>query len=122
MKVFLVLLLGTILCLDSGSSLQCYSCTLQLSNSKCNMKDNCKENDKCKTDVIKVVGFFNVISKGCDSSCSELYQDYGISKRNVTCCSSDNCNVNAGGSVRYSYGMTAGLVTSILWPFLNNRL
>ncbi|XP_051468455.1 prostate stem cell antigen [Apus apus] len=124
MKVLLVLLLGTILCLDSGSSLQCYSCSLQVSNSKCNTKDkivNCKNNETCKTDVIKV-GFLKLISKSCDASCSPSYHDNSVSSRNVTCCRSDNCNVNAAGSVRSSYGMAAGLVASILWSFLNNRL
>ncbi|XP_009472305.1 PREDICTED: prostate stem cell antigen [Nipponia nippon] len=122
MKAFFVLLLGAVLCLDSGSSLQCYSCTSQLSNSKCQMKVDCKEKEICKTDVIKVIGLFNIISKGCDSSCESLYQDFSVGNRNISCCSSNLCNVNAAGSVRYSYGMAAGIAASVLWPFLNNRL
>ncbi|NWX12092.1 PSCA protein, partial [Aegotheles bennettii] len=104
-----------------GSSLQCYKCTLQLSNSKCQKAVDCKETETCKTDVIRVIGFFNIISKGCDSSCEAGSQDYGVSKRNVSCCSSNLCNVNAASSVTYSYGMAAGLAASVLWPFLNNR-
>ncbi|KFU85552.1 Prostate stem cell antigen, partial [Chaetura pelagica] len=103
-----------------GSSLQCYSCSFQLSDSKCNTEDTiCRANQTCKTDVIKVA-FLKIISKGCDS-CSPTFQDYGVSSRNVTCCTSDKCNVNAAGSVRSSYGMAAGLVASILWPFFSNR-
>nr|XP_009934695.1 PREDICTED: prostate stem cell antigen [Opisthocomus hoazin] len=122
MKAFLVLFLGAVLCLDSGSSLQCYRCVSQLSNSKCQTKEDCKDNETCKTDVIRVVGLFNIISKGCDSSCQSLYQDFGVGNRNISCCSSDLCNANAAGSVRYSYGMAAGIAASVLWPFLNNRL
>ncbi|XP_008495687.1 prostate stem cell antigen [Calypte anna] len=122
MKFFLVLLLGAVLCLDTGSSLECYKCTLQLSNSKCQAKETCKENEECKTDVIRLVGLFNVISKGCEASCKALDQDYSVTRRNVSCCSSDLCNVNAGSSLRYSYGMAAGLAVSILWPFVTSKL
>ncbi|NXV10777.1 PSCA protein, partial [Cepphus grylle] len=102
-----------------GSSLQCYSCKTQLSNSNCQMEVNCKEKEVCKTDVIRVAGLFNIISKGCDPSCTEEYQDFSVGNRNVSCCSTNLCNVNAAGSVRYSYGMAAGIVASMLWPFLN---
>ncbi|NXX12674.1 PSCA protein, partial [Podargus strigoides] len=104
-----------------GSSLQCYSCSLERSNSNCKTKMDCKEKEMCKTDVISIVGLFNLISKGCDSSCKALYQDYSVGNRNVSCCSSDLCNVNAAGSVRYSYGMAAVTAASVLWPFLNNK-
>ncbi|KAM6087433.1 prostate stem cell antigen [Chlamydotis macqueenii] len=122
MKAFLVVLLGAILCLDSGSSLQCYSCTSQLSNSNCQTKVDCKDNEICKTDVIKVARIFTIISKGCDSSCEPLHQDFSVGSRNISCCSSDLCNVNAAGSMRCSYGMAAGIAGSVLWIFLNNRL
>ncbi|NXE77682.1 PSCA protein, partial [Cochlearius cochlearius] len=102
-----------------GSSLQCYSCMSQLSNSNCQTEVLCKEGETCKTDVIRVVRAFNIISKGCDSSCKPLYQDFSVANRNISCCSSDLCNVNAAGSVKYSYGMAAGIAASVLWPFLN---
>ncbi|XP_074429781.1 prostate stem cell antigen [Larus michahellis] len=122
MKAFLVLLLGAVLCLDSGSSLQCYSCKTKLSNSYCQTEMICKENEMCKTDVIKVAGLFTIISKGCDPSCAAEHQDFSVGNRNVSCCSTNLCNVNAAGSVTYSYGMAAGIAASMLWPFLNNRL
>ncbi|XP_005444530.1 prostate stem cell antigen-like [Falco biarmicus] len=122
MKIFLVLLLGAVLCLDSGSSLQCYSCTWQLRNSNCQKKVDCKTTEMCKTDVIKIIGFIKIINKGCDSSCSESYQDFSRGSRNISCCSSDLCNANAAGSVRCSYGMAAGIAASVLWTFLNIRL
>ncbi|OXB60947.1 UNVERIFIED_CONTAM: hypothetical protein H355_004704 [Colinus virginianus] len=122
MKVFFVLLLAVILCADPGSSLQCYSCKSKLSNSNCQDAVNCKENEVCKTDVIKVIGFVSIISKGCDASCQDDYQDFKVGNRNVSCCSSNLCNVNAAGSVRSSYGMAAGISASVLWTFLNSRL
>ncbi|XP_027764844.1 prostate stem cell antigen-like [Empidonax traillii] len=123
MKVLLVLLLGALLCLRSGSSLQCYSCKSQLSNSKCMTKMTCGAKDTtCKTDVIRVVGLFSIISKGCDSSCESSYQDFNVGNRNVSCCSSDFCNANAAGSVRSSYGMAGGVAAGLLCLFLNNKL
>ncbi|NXN48289.1 PSCA protein, partial [Rhinoptilus africanus] len=104
-----------------GSSLQCYSCKTQLSNSNCQKEVTCKETEKCKTDVIRVAGLVTIISKGCDLSCTEDYQDFSVGNRNVSCCSTNLCNVNAAGSVRYSYGIAAGIAASLLWPFLNNR-
>ncbi|XP_059335152.1 prostate stem cell antigen-like [Ammospiza nelsoni] len=121
MKAFLVLLLGALLCVDSASSLQCYSCTSQLSNSKCQTVKTCGENNMCKTDVIRVVGLFSIISKGCDSSCDPSYQDFNVGNRNISCCSSDLCNANAAGSVRSSYGLAGGIAAGVLWTILNNK-
>ncbi|KFV04481.1 Prostate stem cell antigen, partial [Pterocles gutturalis] len=105
-----------------GSSLQCYNCMKKLSNSDCMMKETCKsEEQACKTDVIRIVGVLNVINKGCDSSCRPSYQDFKLGNWNISCCSTDFCNVNTASSARYSYGMAAGIAASMLWPFLNNR-
>ncbi|XP_009898237.1 prostate stem cell antigen [Dryobates pubescens] len=122
MKAFLVLLLGAVLCLDSGSSLTCYSCKAQLSNSNCKTSKECKNTEMCKTDVIRIIGLFNVISKDCDASCTADYQDFSVGNRNVSCCSTDLCNTNAAGSMSSSYGLSAGLAGSVLWTFLNSRL
>ncbi|NXU44162.1 PSCA protein, partial [Drymodes brunneopygia] len=104
-----------------GSSLQCYSCTSQLSNSKCLTKTECGKDDMCKTDVIRVVGLVSIISKGCDSSCSSSFQDFNVGHRNISCCSSDLCNANAAGSVRSSYGLAGGIAAGVLWTVLNNK-
>ncbi|NWH36270.1 PSCA protein, partial [Chloropsis hardwickii] len=104
-----------------GSSLQCYSCTPQLSNSNCQTKKTCGEKDACKTEVIRVVGLFSIISKGCDSSCDPSYDDFKVGNRNISCCSTDLCNVNAAGSVRSSYGLAGGIAAGVLWTILNNK-
>ncbi|OPJ76274.1 prostate stem cell antigen [Patagioenas fasciata monilis] len=122
MKTFLVLLLGAILCLDSGSSLQCYSCKLQIGSSNCQKKEDCKDEKFCKTEVIKIKGFFSLISKGCDLKCDENLQDFGPGLRNVSCCNTNLCNVNAAGIVRSSYGIAAGITATVLWTFLSNGL
>ncbi|NXG26941.1 PSCA protein, partial [Dromaius novaehollandiae] len=104
-----------------GSSLKCYSCTAQVSNSNCKMPVECKDSETCKTDVIGVVGLFSVISKGCALSCAPSYQDFTVGNRNVSCCSNDLCNVNAADGVRCSYGMAAVISASMLCTFLNSR-
>ncbi|NXK89691.1 PSCA protein, partial [Formicarius rufipectus] len=104
-----------------GSSLKCYSCKSQLSNSKCLTEAECGDKGICKTDVIRVVGLFSIISKGCESTCEATYQDFNVGNRNVSCCSSDLCNTNAAGSVRSSYGMAGGVAAGVLWIVLNNK-
>ncbi|NXW94977.1 PSCA protein, partial [Alopecoenas beccarii] len=103
-----------------GSSLRCYSCKLQIGNSNCQTKQDCKDEKFCKTEVIRIRGFFNLINKGCDSTCNPEETDFGAGFRNVSCCSTDFCNVNAAGSTRSSYGMAAGIAASVLWTFLSN--
>ncbi|NWV22995.1 PSCA protein, partial [Origma solitaria] len=104
-----------------GSSLQCYTCKSQLSNSNCMTKTECGDKDMCKTDVIRVVGLFSIISKGCDSACEGSYQDFNVGNRNISCCSSDLCNVNAAGGVRSSFGMAGGIAAGVLWTVLSNK-
>ncbi|NXN31584.1 PSCA protein, partial [Nycticryphes semicollaris] len=104
-----------------GSSLRCYSCMTQLSNSNCQKEVDCKAKEMCKTDVIRVSGLFNIISKGCDASCAPTYENLGVGNRNISCCNTNLCNANAAGSLRSSYGIAAGIAASVLWPFLNNR-
>ncbi|NXX95135.1 PSCA protein, partial [Centropus bengalensis] len=104
-----------------GSSLKCYECSSQLSNSNCKKEVTCKENEICKTDVIRAIGLFSIISKGCDSSCQSHYQNFNVGNRNISCCSTNLCNTNAAGSVRSNYGIAAGVAASILWTILNNK-
>ncbi|XP_035175124.1 prostate stem cell antigen-like [Oxyura jamaicensis] len=121
MKVFFIVLLAAVLCMDSGSSLKCFSCKSTLSNNNCKEVVNCSEKNTCKTEVIRIIGVFNIISKGCEPTCAADFQDFKVGNRNVSCCNTDLCNVNAAGSVRCNYGMAAGISASVLWAFLNNR-
>ncbi|KAL7985702.1 hypothetical protein Chor_010641 [Crotalus horridus] len=39
------------------------------------------------------MGLLSIVSKECASSCTTYYKDMLIVRRNVSCCSSDLCNV-----------------------------
>ncbi|XP_038249372.1 prostate stem cell antigen [Dermochelys coriacea] len=124
MKAFLVILLAAVLCIEPGGSLKCYMCKMQLSNSNCQTQKLCgNDSQACKTEVINVVGIFNVINKECAVSCQMNYQDFTVGKQNVSCCSTDLCNHNRVGSVGSSYATTAvGLTASVICALLRNGL
>ncbi|XP_063156356.1 prostate stem cell antigen [Candoia aspera] len=97
MKAVLILLLAAVLFVQPNGSLRCYTCNAEFNMDNCNTAVTCKEKAKaCKTDVINMVGFLNIISKECVSSCSMYYKDISVGKRNISCCSTDLCN--AGGT------------------------
>nr|XP_032619117.1 prostate stem cell antigen-like [Chelonoidis abingdonii] len=124
MKAFLVVLLAAVLCTEPAGSLICYTCKTQLRNSNCQTATTCANNSQvCKTDVINVVGLFNVINKECATSCEPRYQDFTVGNQNISCCSTDLCNHNGAGSVSSSYAtMAAGLTASVLCVLLRNGL
>ncbi|KAM7177045.1 prostate stem cell antigen [Macrochelys suwanniensis] len=124
MKAFLVILLAAVLCAEPGGSLTCYTCKTQLSNSKCQTVEQCTNSSQaCKTDVINIVGLFSVISKECSAACQASYQDFTVGKQNVSCCSTDLCNLSGAGSVGSSYAtLAAGLTASVLCALLRNGL
>uniref|UniRef100_A0A672TJI9 Snake toxin/toxin-like domain-containing protein n=1 Tax=Strigops habroptila TaxID=2489341 RepID=A0A672TJI9_STRHB len=64
-------------------------------NTTCYSKTCKVSSDKKSISLFRVIGLFSIISKGCDSSCDPLYQDFSVGNRNISCCSSDLCNVNA---------------------------
>ncbi|XP_058030871.1 prostate stem cell antigen [Ahaetulla prasina] len=85
------MLLGHTAC----GSLWCYTCRLQFKTDNCKKAVFCKDKTKsCKTDVINLLGFINVISKECASSCTVYNKDIAIAKRNISCCSTDLCNID----------------------------
>ncbi|XP_074841701.1 prostate stem cell antigen [Carettochelys insculpta] len=124
MKAFLVILLAAVLCSEPGVSLTCYTCQAQLSNSKCQTQTSCANGSQaCKTEVISAVGFVNVITKECTTSCEASFQDFTVGTRNVSCCSTDLCNQSRAGSVGSSYAtLAAGLTASVLSLLLRDRL
>uniref|UniRef100_A0A8C3XST4 Snake toxin/toxin-like domain-containing protein n=1 Tax=Chelydra serpentina TaxID=8475 RepID=A0A8C3XST4_CHESE len=70
-----------------------------------------------------IVGLFNVISKECSAACQASYQDFTVGKQNVSCCSTDLCNLSGAGSVGSSYAtLAAGLTASVLCALLRNGL
>ncbi|XP_025025680.1 prostate stem cell antigen-like [Python bivittatus] len=96
MKAVLIFLLAGVLFVQPNGSLRCYTCNTQFNIDNCKTAVICKEQARaCKTDVINTVGFLNIISKECVSSCNMYYKDFFLGKRNISCCSTDLCN--AGG-------------------------
>lgn len=59
------------------------------------------------------IGVLTVISKGCSSHCKEDSQNYYVSRKNVTCCSTDLCNANGAHAPRPAV-ITLGLLTTVL--------
>ncbi|TFK01565.1 Prostate stem cell antigen [Platysternon megacephalum] len=110
--------------MGTGGSLKCYTCKSQLSNSNCQTESPCaNDSQACKTDVINIVGLFNVINKECAASCDPRYQDFTVGKQNVTCCSTDLCNRSGAGRVSSSYAtMAAGLTAGVLCGLLRHGL
>nr|XP_014430476.1 prostate stem cell antigen-like [Pelodiscus sinensis] len=124
MKAFLITLLAAILCTQPGGSLKCYTCKTQLSNSNCQTSVECANGTTaCKTDVINVVGLFSIINKECAATCEQRFQDFTVGKQNVSCCTTNGCNVNGAGSVAGSYPtLAAGLAASVVCVLLRNGL
>ncbi|XP_062935357.1 prostate stem cell antigen [Cynocephalus volans] len=101
MKAVLLTLLASVLALQPGAALQCYSCKTQVSNTHCRHVQNCTQNEtQCWTERIRAIGFLTIISKGCSSHCVEDWQDYYLGKKNITCCSTDLCNASGAHALQ----------------------
>ncbi|XP_062987287.1 prostate stem cell antigen [Elgaria multicarinata webbii] len=124
MKALLIFALAGSLFIQPTGSLKCYTCSTQVSNNNCKAPVNCDATAKaCKTDVIAVVGLFNVISKECTSNCDPHFKDFTVGKRNITCCTTDLCNVNKAHSFSTNYAQVAlAVFTSVACIFLKGGL
>ncbi|XP_040844473.1 prostate stem cell antigen [Ochotona curzoniae] len=118
MKVFLLALLATSLALQPGAALQCYSCTAQVSNRDCLNVKNCTAGQtQCWTDRIRAAGLVTLISKGCSSDCVDDAENYYVGRKNLTCCSTDLCNVSGAHSLRSAtaQGLLTALASLLFW-------
>ncbi|XP_069812941.1 lymphocyte antigen 6E-like [Dendropsophus ebraccatus] len=92
---------------ESASSLQCYTCKSQMSNTNCLTATNCSDGSAyCRTLVASAgVGALSaaVITKSCTVTCSPTSSGFGISSYSVSCCSSDLCNRSGGAAITCSY-------------------
>ncbi|XP_062836014.1 prostate stem cell antigen [Anolis carolinensis] len=116
MKVLLICVLAGSFFIEPTGSLRCYTCNTQVNNANCQAMVNCEGNAKaCKTDVVGVVGLFNVISKECSSDCEPYFKDFTVGKRNISCCAADLCNVNGaqGFGTNYKAQASLALFTSL---------
>ncbi|KAM9626983.1 prostate stem cell antigen [Trichechus inunguis] len=118
MKAVFLALVAAGLVLQPGSALQCYSCKDKASNADCQHVQNCTSTEtECYTEHIRAIGL-TVISKGCSSHCVEDSQDYLVGKKNVTCCSTDLCNISGAHALQPAAAAVALLSTLaglLLW-------
>ncbi|XP_075437591.1 lymphocyte antigen 6E-like [Ascaphus truei] len=121
MATWQAILLVTALCIGTGYSLSCYTCTSQSSNANCMTATNCTASDtSCMTSVVGagVAGVsFSSITKTCTSSCTPSNFGFSVASTSVTCCSTDLCNISGATSVKTSYAALAlsmGLILALL--------
>ncbi|XP_053104958.1 prostate stem cell antigen [Hemicordylus capensis] len=125
MKPLLIFVLAGSLFMHPAGSLKCYTCSMKLKNNDCQLQETCKAGANiCKTEVIGAAGLFNLISKECTSSCEPYFKDFTVGKRNITCCTSELCNVNGASGIRMSYILPVALavVASFASAFLRSGL
>ncbi|KAL8181561.1 UNVERIFIED_CONTAM: hypothetical protein K2H54_006767 [Gekko kuhli] len=122
MNPLLLFIVAGSLFVPPAGSLKCYTCTLQVSNSKCQRVTDCGGNAKaCQTDMLRAVGLLSFITKECSLSCELVYKDYAVAKRNISCCDTDLCNHSGAGGFRMSYAKVAWAVaTSLALTFLRS--
>ncbi|XP_019376081.1 PREDICTED: prostate stem cell antigen [Gavialis gangeticus] len=125
MKVFLIILLAAILCIESGFALTCYTCPAKTNNADCLTPTACPANfTECKTEVyVPVLGGWKVITKECSSSCTNSTANLFVFKKNTLCCSTDKCNHNSVGRMESSsMVMAVGIAASVTCFLLTSRL
>ncbi|XP_053251141.1 prostate stem cell antigen [Podarcis raffonei] len=124
MKALLIFVVAGSFFMQPTGSLKCYTCNTQVNNNNCKGQQNCDGiGQVCKTDVIGVVGLFNVISKECTASCDPYFSDFKVGRRNVSCCSTDLCNVNGASDFKMGYIQVAlALSASLACILLRSRL
>ncbi|KFO26805.1 prostate stem cell antigen [Fukomys damarensis] len=118
MKAVLLALLAIGLALQPGAALQCYSCTAQMSNQDCHNVKNCSQTETyCWTSHVRAIGILKLISKGCTSECVDDADNYYVGKKNITCCSTNLCNVSGAYAVQpaTTLGLLTALIGLLLW-------
>lgn len=62
-------------------------------------------------------GLVTLISKGCSSDCVDDAENYYVGRKNLTCCSTDLCNVSGAHSLRSAtaQGLLTALASLLFW-------
>ncbi|XP_044151286.1 lymphocyte antigen 6E-like [Bufo gargarizans] len=99
-------------------SLQCYTCEVQSSNSKCLTATTCPSNaTSCLTTVASGSAggvSATAIIKECAVSCTPLTTTIAGVTATATCCSTDLCNYSGSTSIQSSYAAIILALGSIL--------
>ncbi|XP_063155797.1 lymphocyte antigen 6E-like [Candoia aspera] len=122
MKPFFAALLAGLLCLQTVSSLTCFTCDKAESNWGCMNMATCDKNDKyC---ITKYFGggigenHKQSISKGCSPICPQGGIDLGLVAFSVKCCETSLCNTSGAVSVKSSsLLLVLGTLASVFYIF-----
>uniref|UniRef100_A0A8D2LQE2 Snake toxin/toxin-like domain-containing protein n=1 Tax=Varanus komodoensis TaxID=61221 RepID=A0A8D2LQE2_VARKO len=114
----------------AAGSLKCYTCNNELSNKNCNTTKDCETSmhPSCIPTALPiffsaVAQVINIITKECSASCESSLSNFTVGKRNISCCSTDLCNVSGAHSFRTSYGpVVLAVFTSLACLFLKGSL
>ncbi|XP_007535420.2 prostate stem cell antigen [Erinaceus europaeus] len=113
MKAVLLFLLAAGWALHTGTALECYFCRGNTNGANCRSIQNCtREETQCQTERINAVGLLTIFNKGCSVNCKEEFKDYLVGKKNVTCCSTNLCNVS-GTQALSSVSVILALITTL---------
>ncbi|XP_029518867.1 ly6/PLAUR domain-containing protein 2-like [Oncorhynchus nerka] len=126
MEIITVLLLLSF-CGPFSDALKCYVCSSTTTNDACNQSSQtCQAPlDTCMTTVdtfgkIKAIGKYCASARTCQGAASGASVDANGNGNQVTCCSSNLCNINGATGVGLSTLLTLAVcfshaVLSILW-------
>ncbi|KAM4704902.1 lymphocyte antigen 6E-like [Rhinophrynus dorsalis] len=123
MAALKVLLVLTAICIGTAVSLQCYTCTVQSSNSNCMTATNCTANETSCMTIFVSASVWSVstttITKACASNCTASSFGMSVVSTSVACCSTDLCNTSGAYGIKSSYAALA-LALGFLSVLLRN--
>ncbi|XP_018430601.1 PREDICTED: lymphocyte antigen 6E-like [Nanorana parkeri] len=126
MAAYASILLLAALCIGTAYSLQCYTCSLQSSNSNCQTATNCASGEiQCETIVGSAsAGGYSatVITKSCSSSCTPSTYGTSGASASTSCCSTDLCNTSGAISIKSTYSAIFLVLGTIAMLFSSSLL
>ncbi|XP_040208071.1 lymphocyte antigen 6E-like [Rana temporaria] len=120
------ILLLAALCVGAAYSLQCYTCSYELSNSNCKTATTCPSGSGyCQTDLVTASAAgssVTVITKNCTATCTPSSSTIATASISTACCTTDLCNVSAAISIKSSYAAIFLVMGTILMFFSDSLL
>ncbi|XP_040208075.1 lymphocyte antigen 6E-like [Rana temporaria] len=120
------ILLLAALCVGAAHSLQCYTCSYELSNSNCKTATNCSSGSGyCETALVtaSAAGIsVTAITKNCTETCTPSSSSIATASISTACCTSDLCNLSGAISIKSSYSAIFLVMGTILMFFSDSLL
>ncbi|NXM63842.1 LY6E protein, partial [Illadopsis cleaveri] len=118
MKLFLLVVLGVALCMESAFSLTCFTCKDATSNLQCLSTNKCLENENYCLTTYSTTGTGDRqsqrITKRCSAVCPQIDLNIGIAGVATSCCETSLCNISGASSVKTSSTiLTLGVLASL---------